>query len=178
VSIRWGGQSESSTGSDDEPESTKEESSSESDFDSFEALYQSLWAPMLRLAWLLSGSREDAEDLVHDVFLAMEHKWQGLRDPAPYIRKSVVNGVRAHKRHAEVEVRHRPLPAPPILDPEIEEIWQLVDRLPDRQRQALVLRFYLDMTVEQVADHLGCPTGTAKSLIHRGIKQIGEKAQG
>jgi RNA polymerase sigma factor (sigma-70 family) len=132
---------------------------------------------MVRLAWLLSGSREDAEDVVHDVFLKVEHQWQDLRDPRPYIRRAVVNGVRAHHRHAEVEHRHRPPPAPPIVDPEIEEIWKLVDTLPTRQREALVLRFYLDLTVEQVAGHLECPTGTAKSLIHRGIKTIRGRVQ-
>ena len=144
-------------------------------FATFEELYEAIWSPMVRLAWLMSGSREVAEDLVHDVFLKIEPKWRELRDPAPYFRRSLINAVFARQRHAEIEVRHRPEPPPPSIDAEFEEIWSVVSQLPDRQRQALVLRFYLDFTVEQVADYLDCPIGTAKSLIHRGVAGVREK---
>lgn len=141
-------------------------------FVSFEECYQALWSPMVRLAWLLSGSREVAEDLVHDVFLRLEPKWQELEDPAPYFRRSLVNAVTAHRRRTAVESRHATAVAPAVDDPEVEEVWGIVSELPERQRHALVLRFYLDLTIEQVADYLGCPTGTAKSLIHRGVASV------
>ena len=138
----------------------------------FEDLYRRLWAPMVRLAWLLGGSREVAEDVVHDAFLGLEPRWRDVRDPEPYLRRSVVNGVRSHHRRRGVERRHRPAPQLAIFNPEVEEIWGAVAKLPDRQRQALVLRFYLDLTIEQVAEQLDCPLGTAKSLIHRGIVAV------
>jgi RNA polymerase sigma factor (sigma-70 family) len=129
---------------------------------------------MVRLAWLLSGSRQFAEDVVHDAFLGLEPRWRDVRDPEPYLRRTVVNGVKAHHRRRKVELRYRPAPSEPALNPEIEEVWRLVSQLPERQRHALVLRFYLDLTVEQVAEQLGCPLGTAKSLIHRGINHMRE----
>jgi RNA polymerase sigma factor (sigma-70 family) len=144
-------------------------------YDSFEDLYRAIWPPAVRLAWLLSGSRELAEDIVHDAFLRVEATWQELADPLPYFRRMVINGVRSEHRHALVERRHRPDPPGPAFDPEMEEVWNVVAQLPDRERAALVLRFYLDMTVDQVADHLSCPSGTAKSLIHRGISHLREK---
>jgi RNA polymerase sigma factor (sigma-70 family) len=132
---------------------------------------------MVRLAWLLSGNRQVAEDVVHDAFLGLEPRWQDVRDPVPYLRRSVVNGVKAHHRRREVEQRYRPAPPEPALNPEMEEAWALVSQLPARQRHALVLRFYLDLTVEQVAEQLGCPLGTAKSLIHRGIHHVRERIE-
>lgn len=164
-------------GGSEGPAATGLDSPLQRSFDSFEDLYQSLWPPMVRLAWLLSGNREVAEDLVHDVFLRIEPKWQEIREPAPYFRRSLVNAVRQHQRHAEVEARHRPEPVRATMDPEFEEIWSVVSEIPERQREALVLRFYLDLTVEQVADNLQCPVGTAKSLIHRGVASVREKVE-
>jgi RNA polymerase sigma factor (sigma-70 family) len=143
----------------------------------FEDLYRQHWASMVRLGWLLSGSREIAEDVVHDAFLRLEPKWEDLREPRAYLRRSVVNGVAAHHRRREVELRHRPVVDQETLNPEFQEVWTLVADLPVRQRHALVLRFYLDMTVEGVADYLQCPAGTAKSLIHRGVAHIREKVK-
>ena len=144
-------------------------------YDTFEDLYRALWPQAVRLAWMLSGSRETAEDLVHDAFLRIEAIWQELDDPVPYFRRMVINAVHAEHRHSDVERRHRPQPPGPAIDPELEEVWNVVAQLPDRERSALVLRFYLDMTVDQVAEHLSCPSGTAKSLIHRGISHLREK---
>jgi len=141
---------------------------------SFEDVYRRLWSPMVRLAWLLSGNRQVAEDVVHDAFLRLEPRWREVREPEPYLRRTVINGVKAHHRRRKVEHRYRPGPQALAFNPEIEEVWNLVARLPERQRHALVLRFYLDFTIEQVAEHLGCPLGTAKSLIHRGVTSLRE----
>jgi RNA polymerase sigma factor (sigma-70 family) len=147
------------------------------DFRSFEEFYADRWASMVRVAWLLSGSREVAEDVVHDVFLRLEPRWEQLEDPAPYLRRSVINAVSAHHRRVDVERRLAPSVSAQSLDPETEEVWAIVAQLPERQRQALVLRFYLDLTVDEVAEHLGCPAGTAKSLLHRGISQLRRKVR-
>ena len=132
---------------------------------------------MVRLAWLLSGSRQVAEDVVHDAFLALEPRWREVTDPGPYLRRSVVNGVKSHHRRRDVERRYQAEAPSPALNPEIEEVWSHVSSLPARQRQALVLRFYLDFTVEQVAEELDCPVGTAKSLIHRGVAGMRERVE-
>ncbi|MHB1928962.1 MAG: sigma-70 family RNA polymerase sigma factor [Acidimicrobiales bacterium] len=56
--------------------------------------------------------------------------------------------------------------------PEVDELWQLLRSLPARQRDALALRYYEDLSLEEVAHLLGCPLGTAKSLIHRGLAAL------
>ena len=127
---------------------------------------------MVRLAWLLSGSRQDGEDVVHDAFLRVEERFDDLVVPEAYLRRAVVNGVLALQRRRAVERRHRSAPEIWHLDPDVEEVWAAVRHLPDRQREALVLRFYLDLSLEQVADHRGCPVGTAKSLVHRGVATV------
>ncbi len=138
----------------------------------FEDFYRANWSAMVRLAWFLCGSRQDGEDVVHDAFVRLEEGFDELVVPEAYLRKAVVNGVLALQRHRAVERRHRSAPEIWHLDPEVEEVWAAVRQLPDRQREALVLRFYLDLSLEQVADHLGCPVGTAKSLVHRGVAAV------
>jgi RNA polymerase sigma factor (sigma-70 family) len=56
--------------------------------------------------------------------------------------------------------------------PELDETWDMLRRLPDRQRIALVLRFYEDLPEREIADLLGCRPGTVKSLIHRGLARV------
>jgi RNA polymerase sigma factor (sigma-70 family) len=56
--------------------------------------------------------------------------------------------------------------------PDIDDVIEIVRKLPARQRQALGLRYYADMSIEQIARHLGCPVGTVKSLLHRGIESL------
>ncbi len=143
-----------------------------------EDLYRSQWAPMVRLAWLMGGNREEAEDIVHDAFLQLEPRWSSIENPPAYLRQTVVNGVRARHRRKDLERRHASYEGDvsSALD-DYEGIWASVEALPDRQRQALVLRFYLDLTIAEVADLLDCPIGTAKSLIHRGLAAIREKVQ-
>ena len=61
-----------------------------------EALYRSQWTPMVRLAWLMLGSREVAEDVVQDAFIRVASSWQRVQSPVAYLRTAVVNGARDH----------------------------------------------------------------------------------
>jgi RNA polymerase sigma factor (sigma-70 family) len=129
---------------------------------------------MVRLAWLMTGSRELAEDLVQDAFVQVGAKWASVQTPTAYLRVTVTNAVRAHARR---ENRKRLLPnerVQPVLPGELDETWQLLERLPARQRQALVLRFYADLPLTEVAEALRCRVGTAKSLVHRGLARMKE----
>ncbi len=143
----------------------------------FEDFYRSQWAEMVRLAWLLCGSKEDGEDVVHDAFLRIERRFPEIDHPPAYLRKAVINGVLALRRRREVERRHPAAPSELHLDPELDEVWLVIRALPERERHALVLRFYLDLSVDDVAVHMGCPVGTAKSLIHRGVKHVRRKLE-
>ena len=142
---------------------------------SFEDLYRSQWAPMVRLALMLSGSRETAEDVVQDAFLRVSSVMTRVASPTAYLRSTVVNLIRDQHRHAEVAARHAPVPPDATMDPDVDETWAALQTLPDRYRVALVLRFYGDLAVDDVAELIGCPTGTAKSLIHRGLHLLKER---
>ena len=71
-----------------------------------------------------------------------------------------------------MELRHRPSRIEPSFSPEVEEIWCLVGRLPERQRHAVVLRFYGDHSFEKIAELLACPSATAKSLVRRALVRL------
>jgi RNA polymerase sigma factor (sigma-70 family) len=140
----------------------------------FDVFYREQWAKMVRLAWLMTGSREVAEDLVQDAFVQVGAKWASVQKPHAYLRVTVTNAVRTHARR---ERRQRSLPderVQPVLPGELDETWHLLDRLPDRQRQALVLRFYADLPFTEVAEELRCRVGTAQSLVHRGLARMKE----
>jgi RNA polymerase sigma factor (sigma-70 family) len=139
---------------------------------SLDTLYRSQWAGLVRLGWLMTGSREDAEDIVQEAFLALGRSLPTVASPKAYLHRCVVNLVRARARHQRVVERHPPDQPRPVLPPELDETWRLVDRLPARQRHALVLRYYDDMSIDEIAQHLGCRVGTVKSLIHRGLRKL------
>lgn len=141
------------------------------------ALYDEAWDDLVRLAHLLTGSVAVAEDVVQEAFLRVAASSTPLREPRAYLRRAVVNGCRSHQRRGRVEQRWRDRqPAPPVvLDPEVEEVWAKVARLPEPQRHALVLRFHEDMTVPAIAEALGRPVGTVKSDIHRGLAALSEE---
>jgi len=147
---------------------------------SIEDFYRLNWGPLVRLALILTGDRGKAEDIVHDVFLRLATR-PSPRDPKSYLRTMVVNATRDHHRRVKVERKHIARVPSPAMPPEVDEMIQHVQRLPMRQRQALALRFYVDLSVEQIADVMSCPPGTVKSLIHRGIeslrKEIGYEPQ-
>ena len=139
------------------------------------AVYEAQYVPMVRLAYLLAGSREQAEDAVQDVFAKMIRRWDRIDDPTVYLKWSVVNACRDTGRRRAVQKRFlsrwRPEPAvPPPDDP----LADAVRRLPPRQRAVVVLRYYLSMTGPEIAELMKCPLGTVKSLNYRalaGLKQ-------
>ncbi len=141
------------------------------------ALYDEAWDDLVRLAHLLTGSVATAEDVVQEAFLRVVAVEAPIREPRAYLRTAVVNGCRSHHRRGQVERRWRDRQPPPpvVLDPEVEEVWAMVRRLPEAQRHALVLRFGEDMTVPAIAEVLGRPVGTVKSDIHRGLAALSEE---
>src|SRR5260221_487905 len=84
------------------------------------------------------------------------------------------SGVPRGPRHRRVTHRHPSEPPRPVDDPEVDETWRLLATLPHRQRHALVLRYYQDLPILEVARLLHCSVGTAKSLIHRGLERLEE----
>jgi RNA polymerase sigma-70 factor (sigma-E family) len=136
-----------------------------------------------RLAYLLTGDRALAEDLAQDAFVRLAGRLAHLRDEGAfeaYLRRTVVNLSRSYYRRRKVEraylERHPPAPSSgrtPAADlGDRDALWRALAALPQRQRAALVLRFYEDLSARQIAEVLRCPVGTVKSLVSRGLSTL------
>jgi RNA polymerase sigma-70 factor (sigma-E family) len=144
-------------------------------------LYQQHAAEAGRLAYLLTGDRELARDLVQEAFFKMFGRFHDLRKPEAfhwYLKKTIVNLVRSHFRRkqverAYVERRQGGSPVEPDVDAR-QDMWTALLRLSAQQRAALVLRFYEDLTEVRTAEVLDCPVGTVKSLVSRGLARLRE----
>ena len=139
--------------------------------DGFVGLYRERYAPMVRLAYLLTADRSVAEELVQDAFVAVHRSWARVDEPAAYLRTVVVNGCRSWARHRRLEWERGPAPrqAPTLV---ADEMWDALGRLPDRQRVAIVLRFYGDLPDPDIAAVLGCRPATVRTAIHRGLAAL------
>ena len=124
---------------------------------------------MVRLAFLLTGNRAVAEELVQDSFARIYERWARVDKPSAYLRTSVVNAARAHHRRALRERSHYWDLLQDEVSPEAPPILDAVAKLPYRQRAALVLRYYEDRPDREIADILQCRLTTVRSLIHRGL---------
>ena len=152
------------------------------------SLYAEHAPEAVRLAYLLTGDRAQAEDLVQDAFVRLAGRFLDLRDPQGfhhYLRRTIVNLTNSWWRRKRIEraylEREMQRPAADALerDPvEREALWQSLQRLNARQRTAIVLRFYEDLSEEQTADAMGVPRGTVKSLVSRGLEIMREQIRG
>ncbi len=139
----------------------------------FEAVYLEEQTPMLRLATLLCGSPTHAHDIVQDAFANLLVKWDRVDQPGAYLRRSVVNGSLGRRRRRDREhLTDRPPTGAdaPALDR--VELADALAALPDRQRAAIVLRFYFGLPDADIAAALRCRVGTVASLVHRGLGQL------
>ena len=136
-------------------------------------LYRQEYAAMVRFAHLLTGSNEVAEELVQDAFVQLRRGWARAANPPAYLRVVVANNCRSWHRRQALEVRRRPAPDAPA-ELRADELWDAIQRLPFRQRAAIVLRFYEDMSEAETAQVLGCRPGTVGSAVHRGLARLRE----
>ena len=141
----------------------------------FSTLYRESYAAMLRLAFLLVGDRHVAEEVVQDAYAKVLVRWASLDEPAAYRRVSVVNRSRDVHRRRRLADRLALLARRDDVDPTPDPLWDALGRLPTRQRAALILRFYEELPVREVADLLGVREGTVKSLVHRGLARLREE---
>lgn len=146
-------------------------------------LYTEQYRSLVRLALLLLHDVQTAEEVVQDAFVAMHTGWRRVRDrdkALAYLRQSVVNRSRSVLRHRTVVDRNAPKPAPD--EPSAEQgAMALLERtaviaalreLPERQREALVLRYYADLSEAQIASAMGISRGAVKSHTARGMSAL------
>ncbi|WP_310961444.1 SigE family RNA polymerase sigma factor [Nocardioides terrisoli] len=154
--------------------------SSDSDF---EELVAARWDSWARLATLLAGGPQDAEDFLQSAMVAVYAKWPRVRRadrPDAYIVKVLVNTIVSARRRAAVgqaklKVVGSAQPWTDTTDDDVDrlDLWAQVRQLPPRQRAVLVLRYYEDMTVRETADLLGCSEGTVKSQSSDALRTLG-----
>lgn len=139
---------------------------------SFEQAYEQHRHALLRLAVLLTGSREHAEDVVQAVFATAYPRWGSVEQPLPYLKRAVVNAsAGVHRRRSRD--RDRPVVAEPVTHiPEVDETWASLRSLPDRQRAVLVLHFYEDLPLVEVAQVLDRPAATIRSDLRRALQTL------
>jgi RNA polymerase sigma-70 factor (sigma-E family) len=138
--------------------------------DAVRALYSANYQSLVRLAAILVRDAATAEEVVQDAFVAMHGAWRRLRDTEKalsYLRQSVVNRSRSVLRHRAVVDKYAPKPAPDAPSAEQGAI-----TLPARQREALVLRYYADLSEAQIASTMGISRGAVKSHTARGMSAL------
>jgi len=135
------------------------------------ALYRERYEPMVRLAYLLTGNRSVAEETVQDAFVAVHRNWDRATSPGAYLRTAVVNNSRSWLRRRVLEDK-RTVPRAVATDLPADEMWDVLGRLPERQRAAIVLRFYEDLPDADIARILGCRLPTVRTAIHRGLAAL------
>ena len=147
------------------------------------ALYQAHALGLVRLAHVMLGNRTGAEDVVQDAFCGLYRRWERLDDKdkaLQYVRSSVLNGCRSALRSGSApdpRGEHHPAAASAetavLTGEERREVMNAIRRLPDRQREALVLRFYLDEPDAEIARVMGISQSTVRSTTHRALAALG-----
>ena len=138
---------------------------------------------LVRLAVLLVRDIPTAEDVVQDSFVAMHDGWQRLRDAESalaYLRQAVLNRSRSVLRHRAVVAKHPEKLSPDMPSAEHGALVQLersaviaaLRKLPGRQREAIVLRYYADLSEAQVAAAMGISCGAVKSHTARAMAAL------
>jgi RNA polymerase sigma-70 factor (sigma-E family) len=151
----------------------------------FEEFVEGRSTALLRTAYLLTGDRGHAEDLLQTALLRTARHWSRVRgSPEAYARQVLVNLSRDRIRWLFRRPREAPMPPDPDNLPGVEAGYEQVAerrvivgalaQLPTRQRQIVVLRFFEDLSVEQTAELLGISTGTVKSSMFRALSRLRE----
>jgi RNA polymerase sigma-70 factor (sigma-E family) len=147
------------------------------------ALYTSHYRRLVRLAALLLDDVGTSEEVVQDAYVKMHGSWGRIRDPdaaVGYLRTTVVNLARSRLRRRMVAQKHAPKPMPDAASAEYgamealerDRLIEALRKLPTRQRECLVLRYYADLSEVQIAETMGISTGAVKSHASRGMASL------
>jgi len=147
------------------------------------ALYQAHALGLMRLAHIMLGDRPSAEDVVQEAFCGLYRRWSHLSDTGralQYLRMSVLNGCRSLQRRRK-RPGSQPYDGQPVVSAEAavitgeerREVMRALRQLPARQREAVVLRFYLDLSAEEIAAIMGIGPSSVRSATHRALASLG-----
>lgn len=148
-------------------------------------LYEAHALSLIRLAYVMLGDRPAAEDVVQEAFLGLYKRWGTLRDTASapaYLRSSVLNGcrmvLRSRARRDDRAIGELPwesAEATALIGEEHRQLLRAIRGLPPRQRETVVLRYYLDLSEEEIARSMGIRRGTVKSGMSRALAALGRR---
>lgn len=134
---------------------------------------------LTQFAYLLTGDAHSAEDLVQSAFARAYRHWSTMKNKDAYVRRCIVNEHaswwRRTWRHREVVASHLVALVEPTTLPAVEPddgLRSRVHALPRRQRAAIMLRYFEDLSEAQTAELLGCSVGTVKSTTARALKAL------
>jgi DNA-directed RNA polymerase specialized sigma24 family protein len=140
--------------------------------DAFSFVYRTERNRLRRVAYLMTGQAAVAEELVHDAFVRLHERWDAVDVPAAYLRTTLVHLCLAWRGRTAMGLAREPGSAAGVDPPEIDETWDLLATLPRDQRVALVLRYYEDLPVDEIARVMGCRPATARTRIHRALSKL------
>ena len=150
-------------------------------------LFDSQHLQLVRLAALL-GAGNEAEDVVAEAFCSLYRRWNRLHDAGaalPYLRSCVVNETKMRLRHRRVVERNadpaavhwRSAEAEVLVREVQREVLAALDELPTRQREAIVLRYWMDLREAEVAEAMGVSPGTVKTHTSRAMAALAARLQ-
>jgi RNA polymerase sigma-70 factor (sigma-E family) len=158
------------------------------DLDDFTALYVRHYEQLLRLAVLLVGDMAAAEDVVQEAFIRVHRRLEArpVHNQLAYLRQAVVNLARSELRRRLVRLRHAPRPMPDAASAEEgacaaisrQEVIHALRRIPARQREAVVLRYWADLPEAEIAELMGVSVGAIKGYISRAMTRLGPLLEG
>jgi RNA polymerase sigma-70 factor (sigma-E family) len=147
-------------------------------------MYQASALSLIRMAFVMLDDLPSAEDVVQEAFCGLYRRWEHVQDTdraMHYVRRSVLNGCRSVLRRRAVR-RRGLLAGPPLAasaeaavlsGEERDDVVRALGGLPDRQREVLVLRFYLELPDEQIARVMGIGQSTVRSTASRALEALG-----
>jgi len=139
----------------------------------FEACYVSRWHGAVRLGHAIVGSANVAEEIAQEAFLRVYSGWSAIESPDAFLRTVLVNLCRSNLRRAHLERSNASAGVHTVQsEPELDETWIALRRLPFRQRAVLALRYYGDLSEIEIAVLLDCRLGTVKSARHRALARL------
>lgn len=143
----------------------------------FEGFYAAQLGWARQLAFVLTADGRFVDDLVQDAFIRLRSHFDELDNPRAYLRVTLVNGVRRHRRRERQreDAQRESVQPVPARNAGLDDLLERIDLLPYRQRAVLVLRYFEDLSEVEIADVLGCRPGTVKSLASRALAQLREE---
>ena len=141
-----------------------------------DGLFDEWYTKMLRVAYTMIGDEERAEEIVQDGFMDVYRNLDELREPAAFLRTCVVNRCRSELRRRRVRELHPPRP-PDDLSDFADDLWDVLERLSEDQRIAVVLKYYGRFRSAEIATFMDISASTVRYHLREGLRALKEELE-